>query len=107
MQAAATYLRTLREAQGMTQEQLAARLDVAAKTIHNIERGKSDPRSSMLHAILRAVQGKAETVHTLMDGACDDPDYGRELAEHELAMARLRSEFGDEVYQAALKAQQG
>jgi transcriptional regulator with XRE-family HTH domain len=44
-------IRTLREAAGMTQLELAIRVGVTPVTVYNWERGKYEPRASQLRAV--------------------------------------------------------
>lgn len=46
-------IRELREAAGLTQAQLAARLDVTPSSVYAWEAGKSEPRATQLRALAR------------------------------------------------------
>ncbi len=46
-------IRELREAAGLTQVQLAAKLDVTPGAVYGWESGRSEPRASQLRAIAR------------------------------------------------------
>lgn len=46
-------IRELREAAGLTQAQLAARLEVTPSSVYAWEAGKSEPRATQLRALAR------------------------------------------------------
>ncbi len=55
-------LQELRRAAGLTQLQLAARLDVTPGTIHNWEKGKGEPRARQIAQLAEALGVKADDV---------------------------------------------
>lgn len=57
-------LKELRAARGMTQADLAARLDVSRQTVIAIESGRYDPSLPLAFAIARAFGMKIEEIFT-------------------------------------------
>lgn len=57
-------LKDLRAARGMTQADLAARLDVSRQTVIAIESGRYDPSLPLAFAIARVFQMKIEEIFT-------------------------------------------
>ena len=55
-------IRELREAAGMTQAELAARVDVARQTVLAIEKGRYDPSLSLAFRIADAFNASIEEV---------------------------------------------
>ena len=51
----------LRQQKGLTQEQLAERCEVSARTIQRIESGEVDPRAYTLHCLGEAPECQAGT----------------------------------------------
>jgi putative transcriptional regulator len=56
------HLRELREADGLSQQELAERLGVSRQTIISIEKGKYDPSLPLAFAIARAFGVRIEDV---------------------------------------------
>lgn len=56
-------LRTLRQAAGLSQEQLAARADLSVKTIWLAEAGRTAPRRSTLRLLAEALGVTAEALN--------------------------------------------
>jgi len=46
-------IRELREARGLTQQQLASELGIAMVTVYSWERGRNEPKASQLRALAR------------------------------------------------------
>ncbi len=57
-------IRELREAEGLTQDELAKRLDVSRQTIISLERGRYDPSIRLAFAIAGLFGKKIEEVFT-------------------------------------------
>ena len=55
-------LQELRRAAGLTQLQLAARLEVTPGTIHNWEKGKGEPRARQIAQLAEALGVRADDV---------------------------------------------
>jgi transcriptional regulator with XRE-family HTH domain len=51
-------IKELRVKKGMTQEELAAKTEVSARTIQRIENGEVDPRAYTLQMIARALEAR-------------------------------------------------
>ncbi len=63
-------IRELREAVGLTQAQLAARLNCTPSTVYNWERGRNEPKASQLRAMA-----------ILFGVSMDDIDFEAEAAK--------------------------
>lgn len=81
MQTAMVYLRTLREARGLSQADVARAAKVESKQVYRWERGESEPPASGLAAFVALVAGRAEDVQVLIS----DPQATIERAQ---ALAR-------------------
>lgn len=66
MQVAMTYLRVLREAHDLSQEDVARATNVTVKQIGRWERGESEPGVVGLAAFVQLVQGSMEDVKRLI-----------------------------------------
>lgn len=80
MQAAAQYMRTFREARGMSQEDVAEKIGVASKSIYNWEAGQ-ETKGRRLAAWIRSVQAVSDDVIGLLDNDDATPEEGQRLAE--------------------------
>ena len=58
-------LRTLREAKGLTQAQLANAVGVAPSSVYNWERGKFEPRASQLRELARVLGVRMDEIDFL------------------------------------------
>ncbi len=56
------HLKTLRQDQGMTQQELAQALGVSRQTVHSIESGKYDPSLPLAFKIARLLQQPIEQI---------------------------------------------
>lgn len=56
------HLKTLRQDQGMTQQELAQALGVSRQTVHSIEAGKYDPSLPLAFKIARLLQQPIEQI---------------------------------------------
>lgn len=56
------HLKTLRQDQGMTQQELAQALGVSRQTVHSIESGKYDPSLPLAFKIARLLQRPIEQI---------------------------------------------
>lgn len=89
MRSAVAYLRTLREARGLSQEDIARAVDVSVKTVWNWETQPQEIPSTKLAAFLRMVEGSAEDVISLLNQDDATPDDGRRLAQGLLSRKQL------------------
>jgi transcriptional regulator with XRE-family HTH domain len=64
--AAATYLKTIREAHGISQDEVARSLGTSTRVVGGWERAEADPASTSLAAFTRFVHASAEHVVTLL-----------------------------------------
>lgn len=67
MIAAGAYLKTLRKAQGMTQEGLAAAIGTTGNTIYRIEAGRQEPLMEQIVNLLATLKGHAEDMAKLIN----------------------------------------
>lgn len=115
VEAFGAYVRVMREARKLKPDAVAKAMvemgsrdmdDVNPNYIWRIERGKvKEPGAQRVLAFVRVVRGSAEIATNLLLDDEASADEGRMLAEYELEMERIRVEFGDEVYFAALAQQ--
>lgn len=63
-------IRELRESAGLTQAQLAARLECTPSTVYNWERGRNEPKASQLRAMA-----------VLFGVSMDDIDFEADVAK--------------------------
>jgi transcriptional regulator with XRE-family HTH domain len=93
--AAATYLKTLREAYGISQDEVARSLGTSTRVVGGWERAETDPASSSLAAFTRFVHASAEHVVTLLINPDATQDDGVRLAHQWLEQSKQR--FLDEL----------
>lgn len=74
MQAVGIYLRELRTAEGLTQEQAGRRGGVSTKSVERWEAGKTEPALTDLIAYVKALRGDVRRVVALLLGEADEPD---------------------------------
>jgi transcriptional regulator with XRE-family HTH domain len=86
--AVGAYLRSLREAAGISVAEIADKVGIDTSQIWRIEKGKSDPRSSFLFRFIKAVDGSTEDVARLINNA-------KATAADGEALAKLRRELGN------------
>jgi len=88
-------IRSLREAKGMTQERLAEVMDINAKYLSNIERGKENPTLDMLIKFVDALGVEMWEIF----------DFGHEVNIKELreTMSRFLKENDEEKLRLAVK----
>lgn len=88
-------VRSLREAKGLTQEKLAEVMDINAKYLSNIERGKENPTLDMLIRFAEAL--KVEMWEMF--------DFGHEVGTKELkdTLTKFMKEADEEKLRAAVK----
>lgn len=103
MQAAATYLRTLREKRSLSQEDVASQVGVSSKMIIEWEKGRSEPSSTRLAAFVAAVRGSAEMVHQLLLNQNATEDEGRNFAQQWI-VEESRDQLGTTVKKYGLEA---
>jgi len=61
-------LRDLREQQGITQEELAARVNVSRQTIISLEKGKYNPSIGLAYSLARIFKLPIESVFIFEEG---------------------------------------
>jgi transcriptional regulator with XRE-family HTH domain len=74
MQAVGIYLRELRAAGGLTQEQAGQRGGISTKSVERWEAGKTEPALTDLVAYVKALHGDVQRVVTLLLGDDNEPD---------------------------------
>jgi transcriptional regulator with XRE-family HTH domain len=94
MEAAARYLRTFREARGMSQEDVAEKIGVASKSVYNWESGQ-DTRGRKLAAWIRSVDAISDDVIELLDTDAATSEDGQRLAE--LRLSQQHTALADHV----------
>ena len=95
--AATAYLKALREARGLSQDDVARAIGASMRQVGAWERAESDPASSSLAAYIRCVHASAEHVVSLLI----DPDATREDG------ARLAREWLEQSEQSYLRELEG
>jgi transcriptional regulator with XRE-family HTH domain len=88
----AKTLRSARLAKGMTQEQLAAELEVATETISHFERAVTAPSLKMIASAAAVLDVR---LADLFAGMKDDHETSRQRAEHEAIVKRLAYDLDD------------
>ncbi|HEU4322052.1 MAG TPA: helix-turn-helix transcriptional regulator [Roseiflexaceae bacterium] len=81
MEAAASYLRTIREARRLSRARVAAIMDVSEMSIWRIEEDRQEPRAERLASFVSAIQGDIRDVYELLVDRHATPDDGRHRAE--------------------------
>lgn len=84
MIAAGAYLKTLREAQGFTQEGLGEAVGVTGNTIYRIEAGKQEPLTAQIVNLLATLKGHAEDMAKLINDSNATRDDGQQKAVERL-----------------------
>jgi transcriptional regulator with XRE-family HTH domain len=82
--AVGAYLKTLREARGLTLADVASRSSTSETQVIRVESGKIDTRGSLLMHLVHAVEGDPADVFrlSLMREPSDDPDDAESAAAH-------------------------
>jgi transcriptional regulator with XRE-family HTH domain len=80
MQAVGAYFQARRKLLGLTQEEVARRLQVSTKSISEWELGRYYPSSDALAQLIALLQASAEIVQRLMIDPNATPEEGRRLA---------------------------
>ena len=88
LQAAGSYIRTLREARSLTREGIASAAGTSGSQVERIENGKQETRSSVLFGLARAVRGSVEQLQGLLLDEAATTDDGVTEATHWLAQER-------------------
>ena len=89
--AATAYLKALREARGLSQDDVARAIGASMRQVGAWERAESDPASSSLAAYIRYISASAEHVVSLLG----NPDATREDGSR---LARQWLEQSEQVY---------
>jgi transcriptional regulator with XRE-family HTH domain len=92
MEAAGSYLRTLREQAGVTRSSIARTLGTSSSQIERIEEGRIETRASLLLAFVRVVGGSAEHLTELVLSRSASAAEGRDWALRWLASGQTRVE---------------
>ena len=87
-----SYIRTLREARGLSREEIAASAGTSGSQVERIENGKQETRSSVLFGLARAVRGNVAQLQELLLDEAAAADDGVVLAKYWLVTKR----YGDE-----------
>jgi transcriptional regulator with XRE-family HTH domain len=97
-QAVGQSVRTARMACGLTQEDLAERINRTTETISNIERGKNPPSIETLREI-------AKTLNTSMDALVTGADRPVSISRlrHEAALTQILHSLDDDELETALR----
>jgi transcriptional regulator with XRE-family HTH domain len=85
----ASYIRTLREGQGITRAWLAEQAGTTETSLYRIENGKQEPSGQLLLNLVAAVRGSYTDARNLLAGNGADEHTGRELAEKRLSQAEI------------------
>jgi len=90
MVAAGAYLRTLREARGLTRDEVAYQIGTNGVQVMRIEKGEVDTRGSLLMALARRVQANVDQLSRLLLDDKATAEDGQQLAtrwlsSHEIA----------------------
>ncbi len=101
--AAATYLKTIREARGISQYEVATSLGTSTRVVGGWERAESDPASTSLAAFTRFVRASAEHVVTLLINPDATQDDAVQLAHEWLEQSK--QQFLDELDSASTDEQ--
>ena len=88
-EAALTYLRTLREDRGLSQEDIGRDAGVKGKQVYRWERGESEIPSSGLMAFLKAVQGSLAQFQALFEDEHATAEDGALAARKWLSQAAI------------------
>jgi transcriptional regulator with XRE-family HTH domain len=88
----ATHLRAARLARGITQEELAARLDMATESISHIERAVTAPSLKTIAAAAKALDVE---LADLFAGLAEKKPRGARRTEQEAVLRRLARDLDD------------
>ena len=88
----ATQLRAARLAKGLTQEDLAAELDMATESVSHIERGVTAPSLKTIAAAAKVLDVRLED---LFSGIAEKQPKGARRAEQEAELRRLARDLDD------------
>lgn len=89
MVATGAYLWALREAMGLSRDEVAYEANTNGVQVMRIEKGEIDTRGSLLLSIVKTVKGNAEHVAQLLLGDFTAED-GRRLAEQWLSGSEIK-----------------
>jgi transcriptional regulator with XRE-family HTH domain len=85
MKATGTYLRVMRENLGISQAEVARRINVSSSQVHRIEEGPGETRATLVAAVSVAVQAAPEDIIRLLADANATDETGRELAKYRIS----------------------
>lgn len=104
MLAVSMYIRKLRDASGLSQEEAAVRAEISSKTLGRWEKGASEhePGISNLRRLVNALGGSAKDALQLLIHDQADEDDGLMAAEMWLALSPEERERVDSVLDSAI-----
>ena len=83
-----TYIRTLREGQGITRAWVAERVGTSDTSVYRIEKGDQAPATVLLIGIVNAIRGSFEDVEELLRNDGAKAEKGKSLAESRLTLTQ-------------------
>ncbi len=81
MKAAGAYLRVMRERLGISQAEVARRINVSSSQVHRIEEGPGETRASLVATVALAVEADPEDVIKLLADSNATEQIGIEMAQ--------------------------
>lgn len=81
MRAAGAYLRVMRERLGISQAEVARRINVSSSQVHRIEEGPGETRASLVATVAIAVEADPEDVIKLLADSAATEQIGIEMAQ--------------------------
>jgi len=84
MKAAGAYLRAMREKLGISQAEVARRINVSSSQVHRIEEGPGETRASLVAAMAVAVEADPEDVIKLLADKSSTEEVGLKTAQYRI-----------------------
>lgn len=97
MEAAAAYLRAMRDHAGFSRGKLAAELGVSEMSIWRIEEDGQEPKAELFTRFVSTVRARWEDIEALMANPAATEEDGRRLADMAHAAAQMTDEELDEA----------
>lgn len=88
LEAFGAYIRALRERRKLTQAKLGGLIGVTGNTVYRIEKGRQEPETTQLAALLTALGGRIKDVQRLLSGTASKADADQ-LADEALTEEQL------------------
>lgn len=88
LEAFGAYIRALRKKRNMTQAKLGSLVGVTGNTVYRIEKGRQEPETTQLAALLTTLGGRIRDVQILLSGAASRTDVDQ-LADEALTEEKL------------------